>query len=194
MVKKNAEKRFQKTDPSSWVDLYGDYLYGYAFPRVQDPTVAEDMVQETFMAALKSHERFEGQSSERTWLTSILKHKVVDHIRKVSRERPMEDLEDAASSLEEHFDEKGKWRVGPAKWTTNPGLLLEQKDFWKVLTGCLSGLSGKLARVFRLREMDGLSTDEICKVLDITATNCWVMLHRARMGMRECLEVKWFEG
>ena len=100
MVKKHSPKKNQKTDPSSWVDLHGDYLYGYAFSRILDPTIAEDMVQETFLAALKSHERFEGHSTERTWLTSILRHKVVDHIRKASREQPMENVEASASSLD----------------------------------------------------------------------------------------------
>ena len=194
MAKKHPEKNYQKTDPSIWVDQYGDYLYGYAFSRIQDPALAEDLVQETFVAALKSHERFEGHSSERTWLTSILRHKVVDHLRKASREQPMENLDVSAASMDEHFDEKGKWKAGPAKWKTNPTELLEQKDFLRVLSHCLSGLSGNLAKVFRLREMDGLSTDEICKVLNITATNCWVILHRARMGMRKCLEVNWFEA
>ena len=194
MAKERIEKDHQKTDPATWVDRYGDYLYGYAVSRIQDPTQAEDLVQETFVGALKSHDSFEGHSSERTWLTSILRYKVVDHIRKISKEQPTEELDPSTESIDEYFDEKGNWREGPAKWTFNPGELLEQKAFWGVLTGCMSGLSDNLAKVFRFREMDGLSTEEICKVLNITATNCWVLLHRARMRMRKCLEVRWFEN
>ena len=193
MAEKRSGKAHQKSDPETWVDQYGDYLYGYALSRIKDPSVAEDLVQETFVAALKTYKNFEGHSSERTWLTSILRHKAVDYFRRTSREKPMEDVDASTEFMNEYFDGKGQWRASPASWTLNPREILERKDFWKTLTDCLSGLSENLAIVFRLREMDGLSTEEICKVLKITPTNCWVILHRARMGMRRCLEMNWFE-
>jgi len=182
----------QRTDPEKWVVDYGDYLYRYALSRVQDPATAEDLVQETFLAALRAQAGFRGQSSERTWLTGILKHKVIDHIRRKSRERPVNDIEASVDSLDERFDDKGHWRVGPAKWTVNPRKLLEQKEFWTVFYSCLSKLSDRLAQALVLREMDGLSSDEIRKIFNTSETNTYVLLHRARMRMRDCLEARWF--
>ena len=179
-------------DPERWVDQYGDYLFRFALSRLPDSAVAEDLVQETFLAALHARENFKGRSSVTTWLTGILKHKIIDHFRKESREQPVEDVEPFAASLDDLFDEKGKWKIGPSKWTVSPLELYEQKEFWRILALCLSELSDRLARIFTLRELEELSTKEICKVFDISATNCWVMLYRARMLLRGCLEIKWF--
>jgi RNA polymerase sigma-70 factor (TIGR02943 family) len=180
------------SDPETWVEQYGDYLYRYALSRIQDPSTAEDLVQETLLAALHARKNFKGRSSERTWLTSILKNKIVDHFRKIKREQVVDEIESYNDSMNEFFDEKGGWKAGPAKWIINPNELLERKEFWKVLSRCLSELSTLMARAFMLREMDGLSTEEICKVLNISSTNCWGLLHRARMNLRRCLEIKWF--
>ena len=180
------------TDPEIWVDKYGDYLYRFALSRLHDRAAAEDLVQETFLAALKARKNFKGRSSVATWLAGILKHKIIDNFRKESRNQPVEDVEPFASNLENLFDEKGKWKIRPSKWTSNPTELYEQKEFMKILGLCLSELSGRLARVFTLRELEELSTKEICKVFNISATNCWVMLYRARMLLRRCLEINWF--
>jgi len=180
------------SDPETWVDQYGDYLYRFALSRIQDSSVAEDLVQETLVAALQARNSFKGRSSERTWITSILKNKIVDHFRKIKREQVVDEIESPEGLMDELFDEKGEWQAGPAKWTINPTELLEQKEFWKILSRCLSELSTMKARAFVLREMDGLSTEEICKVLNISPTNCWVLLHRARMSLRQCLEINWF--
>lgn len=193
MNEKQTEAKPRTLDPETWVDQYGDYLYRYALSRIQDPSVAEDLVQETFLAALHAKERFEGRSSEKTWLTGILKYKIIDHIRKKSREQPTESIEFAADVMHEHFDEKGAWKVGPAKWTVDPSELLEQKEFWEVFYRCLSKLSGRLAQAFVFRELEGLSSDEISKILNISANNSYVILHRARMGMRDCVEANWFD-
>ena len=179
-------------DPETWVDQYGDYLYRFALSRLQDNDAAEDLVQETFLAALHARENFKGRSSVTTWLTGILKHKIIDHLRKESRNQPVEDVEPFTASLDDLFDEKGKWKVGPSKWTANPTELYERKEFWRILKQCLSGLSGRLAQIFRLRELEELSTEEICKVFNISATNLWVILYRARMLLRRCLEINWF--
>ena len=186
-----AENRHMP-DPETWVDQYGDYLYRFALSRLQDRAAAEDLVQETFLAALHARENFKGRSSVTTWLTGILKHKIIDHLRKESRNQPVEDVEPFTPSLDDLFDEKGKWKVGPSKWTGSPSELYEQKEFWRILTQCLSELSGRLAQIFTLRELEELSTEEICKVFDISATNCWVILYRARMLLRRCLEINWF--
>lgn len=180
------------TDPERWVDDYGDDLFRYAVLRLRDPEIAEDVVQETFLAALRAKERFAGQSSERTWLTGILKHKIVDHIRKASREIPLGDPDSSSGTVKGLFNEKGRWREEPKDWGNNPGEDLEKKEFKEILAQCLSELPDRLSNAFSLREMDGLSSKEVCKVLNVSATNLWVMLYRARMRLRHCLETTWF--
>jgi RNA polymerase sigma-70 factor (ECF subfamily) len=181
-------------DPESWVDHYGDFLYRFALSRVKDHAVAEDLVQETFLAALRARESFKGRSAGRTWLIAILKHKIVDYIRKKIREPSTDKIETLTDMMDSDFDDGGKWQVRPRKWAINPGKIYEQKEFFDVLYHCLAELPGRLAEAFMLREMDGLSTAEVCKVLNITATNSWVMLYRARMSLRRCLENKWLRA
>ena len=190
-MNENGPSDNKMTDPETWVDQHGDYLYRYALARIHDHAVAEDLVQDTFLAGLHSRENFEGRSSERTWLTAILKHKLLDHFRKISREQPVDYVESYADTLDDLFDAKGRWKVGPAKWTVNPWKLLEQKEFQEVFSSCLSELPERSAHTFKLREMDGLNCEEICKIQDITTTNCYVILYRVRMVMRRCLEKNW---
>ena len=181
-------------NPELWVDSYGDFLYRFALSRVKDPSIAEDLVQETFLAALRARESFKGQSAGRTWLTAILKHKIVDHIRKKIREPSTDKIESLTDMSDSDFDERGEWNIRPGKWSVNPGNLYEQKEFLDVLYRCLAELPERLAEAFIKREMDGLSTAEVCKALGITATNSWVMLYRARMSLRRCLENKWLSA
>ena len=192
MVGEKLKKEHPGPDPESWVDQHGDYLYAYALSRIQDPSIAEDLVQDTFLSALQARENFEGLSSVRTWLTGILKHKIMDHFRTRNRELPAEDIQSLLEFTDRLFTQKGKWKTGPAKWKVDPTIVYERKEFREVLYRCLSELSGRLAGPFVLREMDGLTTKEICKVLDISSTNLWVILYRARMYMRKCLEINWF--
>ncbi len=170
-------------DPKQWVDQYGDALFRYALIRVRDTEAAKDLVQEAFLAAIQARERFSGRSSPKTWLIGILKHKIVDHYRKVAREsgNPDRDPEDAA------FGPNGRWRTPPTDWKTDPGVALDRKEFWDALRRCLAELPPRQAAAFSLRELEGLDTEEIRQVFEATATNVWVLLHRARMGLRECL-------
>lgn len=183
-----------RSDPAGWVDSHGDALFRYAMIRVRDRSLAEDLVQETLLAAFQGRDAFSGRSSERTWLVGILKNKIADHFRRKSRE----DLRDELF-LREHlgagpFDETGHWKTGPAHWGTNPADLARQADFLDHLRRCLSALPGNQADAFTLREIDGMTTREICKILEISETNLWVILHRARMRLRDCLEANWFGG
>jgi RNA polymerase sigma-70 factor, ECF subfamily len=180
-------------DPSEWVGQYGDYLFRYAMLRLRDRSTAEDLVQETFLAALKDRGSFSGNSSESTWLTGILKHKIADHFRRQAREAPLVD-----SDLREHpdpstFDGSGHWIFGPTEWGGNPADLYREKKFLDQFTKCLADLSPNHANAFTLREIEGAGTGEICKVLNVTETNLWVILHRARMQLRRCLEIHWFK-
>lgn len=180
-------------NPERWVSEHGDALYRYALLHLRDATVAEEVVQETLLAALGAYERFSGRSSERTWLVGILKHKLIDHLRRQFRERPA-DADDAsaeANAERENFDATGKWRPGPADWLTDPSAVRERSELRSALTDCLGTLPPKLAEAFSLREISDLDSEEICKALGITETNLWVMLHRARLRLRSCLEDDW---
>ena len=186
-------------DPANWVDQYGDFLYRFALSRVKDSSTAEDIVQETFLAALKSRANFQGRSTARTWLIAILKHKIVDHIRKQVREPvsdKVESLSDASANdpIEGNFKDGGGWLNRPAKWDVNPMKIYEQKEFMDILYRCLSDLPERQAEVFMMRELNGLSTEEICKALNISATNSWVILYRARMWLRQCVEKNWLDA
>jgi len=180
------------SDPKDWVDRYGDYLYRYALLRLRDPARAEDIVQETFLSALGSRKNFRKLSSEKTWLVGILKHKIADDSRKTRRSRSEDNLEPMDDVADQAFDEKGKWKVGPLRWNALPDILLEQREFWEVFRRCLSDLPSRLADAFHLREMEQLSSREICKVLEISSTNFLVRMHRARRFLRDCLERNWF--
>ena len=179
-------------DPSTWVDRYGDYLFRYAMLRLRDRSAAEDMVQETFLAALKGRGTYSGDASEATWLVGILKHKIADHYRRQFREAPLEEGDLGDHPDAGYFDGVGHWTNGPAEWGGNPADLYRQGEFLDRFRTCLSGLSPKHADAFTLREIEGLGTAEICKVLCVSETNLWVILHRARALLRRCLETSWF--
>ena len=180
-------------NPDLWVDHYGDYLYRFALARIKDPALAEDLVQETFLAALKGRKNFQRRSALKTWLTAILKHKIIDHLRKKNRIQTVEDIDAVGETVDGFFEKSGAWRIRPGNWDVNPGKILEQRQFIDTLYRCLSDLPERLAKAFMLREMEGLSTEELCKSLQITATNSWVMLYRARAYLRRCLEINWFD-
>ncbi len=159
------------TEPELWVDRHGDGLYRYALLRLRSPDLAADIVQETFVDALRARDTFAGRSSEWTWLVGILRHKILDHIRKAGRQ-PMSGRGERAES-ELAFDQRGEWLVGPAEWSSDPSLQLETVEFWDVIAGCLSRLPQGLADAFTLRELDGLEADEVQSILDISPANLW---------------------
>ena len=161
------------------------YLLRYASLQLRDKAQAEDAVQETLLAALAAEKSFAGRSNLRTWLTGILKHKIVDAIRR--RSRDPEPLPESAE-FDALFDETGHWSEPPAAWPENS---LEQKQFFVVLEKCLAALPTKTAQAFMMREHMGFDTDEICQEIGVTPTHCWVLLYRARMALRECLQTNW---
>jgi RNA polymerase sigma-70 factor (TIGR02943 family) len=181
-----------KPDPTAWLEEHGDYLFRYALSRVRNRELAEDMVQEALLGALGSINSFSGKSSIRTWLASIMKHKIIDHFRKSKRETSVEDEQQMDYLFENAFDDTGHWSPGPAKWSTDPSKTLDRSEFWAALEICLKDLPEKHAQAYSLRELDGMDGEEICKVLDISSTNLWVILHRARLSLRGCLEIKYF--
>jgi RNA polymerase sigma-70 factor (ECF subfamily) len=171
-------------------------LVRFATLQLRDQHLAEDAVQETLMAAMQAIDRFEGRSSLKTRVFSILKRKIIDTLRSARREvstAQMSSDSDQERDFDELFNEKGFWATEhkPHRWT-EPEDSLEQQQFWTIFELCLDHLPTRTAQVFSMRELLGLDTDEICKELAISTSNCWVILHRARMGLRLCLEEQWF--
>jgi RNA polymerase sigma-70 factor (ECF subfamily) len=184
-------------DPKRWVEQHGDVLFGFVAARVRDRVIAQDLVQETFLAAIKAREGFAGRAGERSWLFGILRNKLADHYRLQSREVSLADMEPSLPEERAAFAASGLgkdgWvpRFAPKAWET-PDQTLISKEFQTVLKRCLSRLPDKVAQAFVLREIDEVHSEEICKVLGVSPNNLWVMLHRARMGLRRCLETHWF--
>jgi len=178
-------------NPEQWVEKHADYLYGYAMNRLRNPEVVEELVQETFLAALRARKSFSGRSTERTWLVGILKHKVVDHFRAKVRERPATDIRAWDNTDSDVFDDEGRWRTRPGDWEINPEKVLESREFQETFQNCLDKLPRRMAQAFALREIDKLSTAEICGILKITPTNLGVLLHRARLKLRDLLSEGW---
>lgn len=165
------------------------YLLRYASRQLRERHAAEDAVQEALVAALAGEAGFAGRSNLRTWLTGILKHKIVDAVRRASREAPLAEAH--TEELEALFDARGHWLDAPQAWS-DPDASLQRQQFFAVLERCLERLPAKTAQAFLLREHMGLETADICKELGVSATHCWVLLYRARMALRECLQSNWF--
>lgn len=179
------------------IEGHRPYLMRYALAQLRDGQLAEEAVQEALVAALESLGTFGGKSTLRTWLTSILRFKVIDLQRRAVSERNHVEHTDFTAEagdggrLDELFDETGHWRVAPAAWG-DPEAAFEQSRFWEVFQACLDRLPAAGGRVFFKREIAGEETETICKEEGITASNCWVILHRARLQLRTCLEANWF--
>ena len=168
-------------------------LLRFARTQLRNEAWAEDAVSETVVAALEKPQAFAGQSQLKTLLVGILKHKVIDQLRRHKREATILSTDDNEDLDEALFSEDGHWRESPADWG-NPDDALRQRQFFTVLEACLDHLPQTQGRVFMMREWLELSTDEVCKELQITSTNLWVLLHRARLRLRECLQAGWFDS
>lgn len=187
------------SDPSPDAGLHRELeamrpqLVRFALLQLRNPSLAEDAVQDALIAVLEQPERFGGQSSLRTYVTGILKFKIIDCLRRSGRERPIEVADDQSEddAIDALFDASGHTREAPRQWG-DPDGALEQKDFFRVLELCLEKLPATTARVFMMREWLELETEEICKELAMSSSNCWVVLYRARMRLRECLDLNWF--
>ena len=174
-------------------------LLRFARLQLRDAAAAEDAVQETLLAALAAGDSFGSRAAYKTWLIAILRNKIIDFLR--SRRREISASELAVDAVDDEriaetlFDTRGHWRdeTQPSPWA-DPDASLEQKQFWAVFEACLNHLPERTARIFMMREILGFDTEEICKETGISTSNCWVVLHRARLGLRGCLENEWFAG
>ncbi|MBT8265027.1 MAG: sigma-70 family RNA polymerase sigma factor [Bacteroidia bacterium] len=180
-----------KIEPNGWIDRYSDYLFNYTITRVSDRETAQDLVQDTFFAGLKSMKNFKGEASERTWLISILKRKIIDHYRKINSKKGQAevrvnfsyDAENEGNWLEERVKDPFDKTAEDTMVNTELGLAIHD---------CIGKLPEKQARVFKMKTLLGYETEAICNELDITASNLWVIIHRARTAMASCLEKNWY--
>jgi len=179
-----------KLIPEKWVDRYGDYLFNFTISRVNDPIMAQDLVSETFLAGLKSAHRFKGNSTERTWLISILKRKIIDYYRKINSNKGKAEVR---MSYLSNSDQEGDWMEEKAQDLRNPNVedTIEQEELGKALEECIACLPERYATIFVQKTIDNLETETICKEHDITASNLWVIIHRARVQLMECMNKKW---
>jgi RNA polymerase sigma-70 factor (TIGR02943 family) len=171
---------------------FSDYLYNYAITRVNDTHVAEDLVQETFISALKGYDSFQSKSKESTWLIAILKNKIIDHYRKKSKQYFLHSL-DEMQNIDDFFNSKGSWQKDqrPSKWDMDVDKDIEQQEFYKTLQQCLVRLNDIQRMAFVMKHLDDEDTNDICKELEITSTNYWVIIHRAKLQLRKCMETNW---
>jgi RNA polymerase sigma-70 factor (ECF subfamily) len=185
-----------QADPNRWVDDHSDCLFRYALTRVRNQEVAEDLVQESLLAAMRQIDKFRGRSSERSWLCGILKNKVCDYFRKLGRETNFTDLEFFSDEHLDRFDSENHWihERGPEDWKPEGEQAMKCAEFWQAMQAALNRLPPRMAQVFIIREMDGVPSKEVCQMLNISEANLWVVLHRARMALREDLEMNFFGG
>jgi RNA polymerase sigma-70 factor (TIGR02943 family) len=201
-----AKENTSGLHPEHWVERYSDYLYSFAYARLRKEEVAEDLVQDTFFSALRARETFLANASEKTWLISILKRKIIDYYRKKSTQnelsildKPVEN-EDGSSGSNDHFFNNtmsvDHWASGasPQPWKKNFETSVESDEFYNILKKCISKMPEKTAAAFTLKNLDDMDSEEICKELNISPSNFWVMMHRAKLMMRECMEKNWFNA
>jgi RNA polymerase sigma-70 factor (TIGR02943 family) len=188
------EKHIHQLNPDRWVSEHGNYLFSYAISRISSREVAEDLVQETMLSAFQAREKFRGGSSERTWLISILKRKVIDHYRKQSR-NPEFLSDNFTSPFYSGGAADGTWikEHAPGSWDLHQMDGEDDEALMKVIQYCISLLPPRMESTFSMKTLDEYSTEEICKELDISESNLWVLLHRARLQLRECVENQWYK-
>lgn len=177
---------------TEWVNEYSDILYGYVVQRVKDTHIAKDLVQETFLAAWRNVDKYNGEASVKTWLFTILKNKIIDHYRK-STNRLTDELVSDEVDQDVFFDTAGHWQksANPSDWSISQENNIESKEFYSILLNCKKKLKEIQASVFTMKYLDDMDSEEICKELNITPSNYWVLLHRAKVQLRSCIESNW---
>lgn len=177
--------------PNKWVDLYADYLFNYAVARVSDAEIAKDLVQETFYAGLNSAKNYKGDAAERTWLIAILKRKVIDHYRKINSKKGKAEVR---INYNTDSDAEGDWLEEQVAdpFSKDGDNILENQELGSAIQDCISKLPQKQSQVFKMKTVQGMSTEDICNDLGINPSNLWVMIHRARTALMGCLNENWF--
>lgn len=178
-------------NPEKWIDSYADYLFNYTIGRVNDVEIAKDLVQETFLAALRSAKNYKGDAAESTWLIAILKRKVIDHYRKSNSKKGRAEVRMDYSA---HTDVQGDWLEEQVadSFSSFEKDAIENKELGQAIYSCIAKLPKKQALVFTMKTIQEMDTETICNELDIKPSNLWVMIHRARTGLMDCLKKNWF--
>ena len=181
-----------KEEFTEWIDEYSDQLYGFALKRTADPALSEDLVQDSLISAYQNRKTFQDRGNPISWLFAILRNKIIDHYRSQSR-KPSSSLDDIENKDALFFNEKGQWRKesAPRDWGESGHDLLEREEFLKVFKDCRSLLSHNQKMAFQFKYFEGWSAKKICKELNITPSNYWVLIHRAKLFLRSCLEKNW---
>lgn len=179
-----------KIDPNKWVDKYSDYLFNFTIVRVNDRELAQDLISETFLAGLKSMKNFKGEATERTWLISILKRKIIDYYRKSNSKKGRAEVK-----IQYNDDaNEGDWleENAPDRFDKTAEDLMENEELGIAILECMENLPEKQAKIFKMKTIDGFDTEAICNEFNITPSNLWVIIHRARTTLAQCLEKNWF--
>jgi RNA polymerase sigma-70 factor (ECF subfamily) len=182
------------SDPATWVDAHGDRLFRYALSRIRDERAAEDLIQDTLVTAFKARDKFQGNSTELTWMIGILRNKIFEHLRRQAREVPLDVSEEGDEREDASFDGTGHWSsaAAPADWGGEPHRTAESAEFSAALKSCLDALTPNVARAFVLREMEGVEHRECAQAMGVPPGRLAVLLYRARMRLRRCLEKNHF--
>ncbi len=176
-------------DPTKWVDQYSDYLFNYTITRINDRELAQDLISETFLAGLKSMKNFKGEATERTWLISILKRKIIDQYRKKNSKKGKAEVHINYTDDESEGDWLEEKVADPYEQTAED--TIENEELGEAIFNCLGKLPSKQARIFKMKTIDDFDTEAICKEFDITPSNFWVIIHRARTAMASCMQENW---
>lgn len=187
-----SDQKKHTLNPNKWIDMYADYLFNYTIARIDDAELAKDIVQETFFSGLKAMKNYRGDASERTWLVSILKRKIIDQYRKMNSKKGRAEVR---VNFYEEGDRKGSWleeRV-PQSWDNEIEATIESEELGAAINKCVGNLPEKYRNVFKMKTIQNIDTEEICNDLDITSSNLWVIIHRARLQLRKCMEDSWFK-
>ena len=181
-------------DSKRWVEQYANQLFKFAVSRIGNSELAKDLVQDTFLSALKNADGFRGDISEKNWLYTILKNKIIDHYKSKAR-AITSSLNEQLEKMNDYFDEEGNWHsmAKPTHWLVNDLQNIETKEFYGILDSCKKKLNELQHMVFTMKFMDDMNSDNICKELNISSSNYWVLMHRAKLQMRACLEKNWFK-
>lgn len=178
--------------PETWVDKYSDYLFNFTIVRVSDSEIAKDIISETFLAGLKSKDNFKGEATERTWLISILKRKIIDHYRKINSNKGKAEVRITYNDEESEGDWLEERVSDPFDKTAED--TMENTELGLAIVSCLGTLNEKHSTIFKMKTIDNFDTEAICNEFDISASNLWVIIHRARKTMAECMEKTWFKN
>ncbi len=177
-------------DPQNWIINYSDMLYAFTQKRVNNKEQAEDIVQDVFLSAWKAKESYNGVASEKTWLFTVCKNKIIDYYRKHSKASivSMDNSEDDEYfSVDRHFKAD---LISKKDWDSSTSNI-EKKEFYNILSLCKAKLKQLQQQVFAMKYLEDIDTDEICEVLGISNQNYWVLMHRAKIQLRTCLEKNW---